>query len=96
MERIDEKEMIRIVPECGHGVAGHWGDKDSKDKGALCWHFEQGSPAIEVKWPASLLCRYCHNLFTKEEIQKNWIQPVYYSHKEGTFNCGCFAIDSSD
>lgn len=88
--------MISIVPECGHAVAGHWGDKDCANKGAVCWQFEHGSHAIEVPWPDQLTCRYCKGVFTPEMIQKSWLQPVYYSQKEGTFNCGCSYIDSSD
>lgn len=87
---------IKIVPECGHSVAGFWGDKDAKDKGSVCWMFEHGSHGVLIHWPDTLLCRNCSKVFTREEIQKTWAAPVYYSHKEGTFNCGCSYIDSSD
>lgn len=89
------KTQIEIVEPCGESYAGTWAIPSEDKSGPMCWRSHYGEAKAMIEWPDTLLCRYCQKVFTREQIREQWLQPIYFTQADGTFNCGCLYIDTS-
>ena len=83
---------IKICRVCGeHNLGLLLSDDGHKDK-EVCLTCDNDT-FQEVEAPEVVRCVYCKREHKVSDLLKQWISIPFYSHREGTFYCGCYGWD---